>query len=456
MDEKTQLDTQETVQELEQPTSAAPIIETMKSRKKAAIFTISIVALAILGLVGYLVLFSTDQTSDTAVQQPMNNEAPSAVVSNSNVPEFLLESSQGSNGIAVGYLKKNEPATSRSFLVPKASAAEVEYEPIVFYSNLDNIFSLNTVTKESKQVTDTIGSNPVFSSIAQKLAFNKERCDVFVKDMSTNEDVLVVDGDDAFGAQGEDGSVSISSDAICYTPAAWSPDANKLAIKGTYSVNSTEMGLVGFIDMYIYDFASFSLTKIEPPEGFNTSQEFRWLNNEKVLVKYAEFGAFASLIKEQITETVVEDNSHNPTNLSSTLSLENMRTVGKTSVAVSEGMLLQSDTGAIADFKPILAVNILGNYLIKGNATGDAIDSLYTLDGMPGSQGSFKIQEVKINETRTIDLYSPDGFSAYLLGWGLNYDEIIYMAVLSGKSEVHQYTISTGTNEVLVPDLPLQ
>lgn len=409
-----------------------------------------------MGLVGYLVLFSTDQTSDTAVQQPMNNEAPIAAVSNTNVPEFLLESSQGSNGIAVGYLKKNEPATSSSFLIPKASAAEVEYEPIVFYSNLDNIFSLNTVTKESKQVTETIGSNPVFSSIAQKLAFNKERCDVFVKDMSTNEDVLVVDGDDAFGAQGEDGSVSISSDAICYTPAAWSPDANKLAIKGTYSVNSTEMGLVGFIDMYIYDFASSSLTKIKPPEGFNTSQEFRWLNNEKVLVKYAEFGAFASLIKEQITETSIEDNSHSPANLSNAFSIDSMRSVGKTLVAVSEGKLLVSDTGAVADLKSVLAVNSIGNYLIKVAEDGETVDSLYTLDGQPGSQGSFKIQEVNIDEARTIDLYNTDGFSAYMLGWGLNFDEIIYMAVLSGESEVHQYKISTNTNEVLVPDLPLQ
>lgn len=97
-----------------------------------------------------------------------------------------------------------------------------------------------------------------------------------------------------------------------------------------------------------------------------------------------------------------------------------------------------------------------GPFLLRADPETSALEDVILMSGQAGIENSFQLLDLPLKGGEVEELYRPGGFSAYMLGWGNNFDQIIYMAVLSGKSEIQQYTISTGENVTLVPDLPLQ
>ena len=94
---------------------------------------------------------------------------------------------------------------------------------------------------------------------------------------------------------------SAGKDIVCYTPIAWSPDGSKLAIGGSYSLNNSEIGLVSFTDIYIYDVNTKKIEKYDPPKPYNTTRHFFWADDAHIAAQYIESGQFAKTIKEDPT-----------------------------------------------------------------------------------------------------------------------------------------------------------
>lgn len=365
-----------------------------------------------------------------------------------NVPKYLLENDQSSMGVAVGYLKVNRQTTTGNWLIGRVHAeAETAYKSGVFYKKNDQIYVLDVATKKSEQLTmgQYVASDPVFASVSQRLAFSQGSCTVSAKDLTTKTEVVVKEG---------------QSSGQCYKPVAWSPDGNKLAFVGIESKNSPDLGLVGFGTLYIYDFVLRSLTKYDAPTGYNSVKAYSavaWKDNAEVIVSYVQWGKFASILKEQMVKIDVVSKATSEINTGVKFDLASLRTIGAREFAIGESprQMLSGPTDGSNQFAPIDGGQDVGTYLLKVNSEGTAATDVYMLNGSAGSQDSFRLYVLPASGGQKAELYTPSDFSAYALGWGLSYDELIYMAVLSGKSEIHQYDISIKKDQVLVSDLPL-
>ena len=152
----------------------------------------------------------------------------------------------------------------------------------------------------------------------------------------------------------------------------------------------------------------------------------------------------------------IADKSASPLILQSSVKLDQVQAVGGLFYAFSETQSAFMAAPTIdGTFSEVVKTNgKSGTFLLKADETNNLSD-LIMLNGQPGAENNFKLLDFKIGSGEMTELYSPPGFSAYMLGWGQNFDEVIYMAVLSGKSEIQQYSISSGKYETLVADLPL-
>lgn len=342
--------------------------------------------------------------------------------------------------------------TSESNVTKTDTPTLADYDPIVFYSKDQNIYSLNTASKGSQQITQDTGSEPVFSSITQQLAYQKT-CSVYSTPLpqSSDEHTLIIEGVDY------QGSGTFSKDVVCYKPVAWSPDGTKLAMSGMYSLNDPSLGLVSFNDIYIYDQKTKDIEKFSPPEPYNTTRHFFWTDNTHLAAQYIQSGQYASTIKEDPFIVTTTSQSITPLTLRESLKLDAIQNVGGQFYTFdsSNTSLLASQT-IDGDFKEVVKTQgNSGTFLLKADSS-NALSDVLLLSGQAGLENSFKLLDFKTATSEMTELYNPNAFSAYMLGWGKDFDEVIYMAVLSGKSEVQQYTISTNKNETLVPDLPLQ
>ncbi len=114
-------------------------------------------------------------------------------------------------------------------------------------------------------------------------------------------------------------------------------------------------------------------------------------------------------------------------------------------------------SGALADGKYTTIKNTEdgAGFLTQLNTETNNPDYLMLMAGRGGTENSFSLSKVKVTDGEKTKLFSPGGFSAYLLGWGKDYDSVIYMDDLSLKSEIRQYTISTNKDVLLQSGIPL-
>jgi len=443
-----------------------PVAPAKKSSKKRIIWIIAtLLVLVGLGLGGYYLVFSKEESATPTVSTNPATDGETTTEQKSNVPQFLLEQGAPSSGVAVGYIKLSTDKTSMSGYPVKLATAqtgtsEITYQPAIFYTNSGNIFTLNTETKETKQVTNEGGSNPVFSSMAQKLAFTRNTCDVYLRDIATNGEPLIRSGQ---------GTPTLSSfdeatdDAKCYTPLAWSPDGKNLLMQGVYSINNSEFGLVGLSDLYIYNLESGSSTKLIIPDPFNTTDAgtFSWLNDHEITGYLQEFGAYATVVAKQLS--VIDISTGDVTKVGDAEGFlpNTVKTVGDASYILAGDYTTRIDlyTGKTGDsygnFTKINTDNGIGTFLLKTNDASDSVESVVYMQGSAGTENSFTAYEISPDGADSKKLFAPKSYSSRLLGWGLNYDEIIYMDDISGKTEIKKYTISSNTDEVLISDLPL-
>lgn len=383
--------------------------------------------------------------------------------STAGVPNRLLQTSRYSHGVGVGYLLHKPTAASaqRSGLVGHASAAELSYSPAIFYtkqaSDGTQVFALDTATKETKQLTHAQAgaTHPVFASLLQRLAYAKASCSVAVLDMYANTDTVIQEGSqDVTAVVPQEGYKS----PVCYTPAGWSPDASYLAVVGTYSTHTKDLGLVSFSDLYLYDYGTKKLAKVATPAGFNSlasADDVFWQTNITLAAHYVQRGQYAATVKEDLAFVDASTTTAKPVNIQTKLDLTSVQAIGKTMYVRGTDNKLYAGTLATGELQAIAGSDATGTFLLKTETDKDTVTNILSLDGQPGMQDNFQLKSLPVSGGAKTVLYTPTSLSAYLLGWGATYDDVVYMDVLSMKSEIHSYNLTTKTDTVLLKDLPL-
>lgn len=393
----------------------------------------------------YLVLGRTSQYSP----EPVSSNAPTA----SSAQEYLLQSNQSSRGVSVGYIKMQKPTSKGNLFVGHAYAESTDYHTGVFYITLDSrIHLLDTVTKVTTAVTTNGSSAPVFSSISQSLAFKKE-CTVYAKKLGEDTETVI--------KEGVRYTTPTDTASICYAPSAWSPDGKRLAIIGT-SLADAKLGLVTLSKLYVYSIESKVLEAYDPPASFNTVYGgIRWLGNDSIAVNSAEFGEFAKVLKQKPYKVRLSDKTYTELGDNFNYDFSTAQVVGnevyaRTTNGTGEGpVALVSGPIDGGDLNKVAGSDDAGTFLVQTNSDATQATNIYMLNGSAGSENSFNLIKLPAAGGTATTLFSPKGYSAYMLGWGQDFDQIIYMAVPSGKSEIRQYTVSTQADIALVSDLPL-
>lgn len=440
-------DTSEDITKIDTTPQNSPTapVHTKRSYLKYIIPTLT----AIVGLSVLVVMIKYAKPAPVQPTQQIQPASTQYTSATTGIPSRPFQNGQTSKGTSIGYVKVDDGVSKKSsFFYGRAHAATNKYEPVLFYSKNDQIFSLNTITRATLEVTPAgaTASNPVFSSPLQMLAYRFGPCSIVIKDISSNTEEVVQQG---------------SSDGTCYTPAAWSPDGTYLAYTGTSSTSS-ELGLVSFTNLYIYTVASKTSAVVTMPTGYNSlagADGLLWQDDKSLLGHYVKRGQYAATLKEAFfvhnltTKASVEYPS--PTNAY----LGSGQLINDTLYLVSNDQPGYNKllSGSVTDGKylPVDGSDGTGSFLLETNDSSSTPSNIYVMTGVIGSENSLGISRLTTKNDQKTNLYNPKGFSAYMLGWGKDYDQIIYMAILSGKAEIQQYTISQDKNEVLVADLPM-
>jgi hypothetical protein len=436
--------------------SPEPVI--MQEKKPKHWLGVLLVILVLCAIGGGAYLFKTHtksgaQTATNSSRSSLNSSSQSSKTSTATatgISPALFKSSQAAQGIAVGYVEAKQVAMRSNPFMGQAYAATNPYEASIFYDNStssgNQIFGLTVDSKATAQVTtDQSGaSDPVFSSVSQKLAYAQGGCSVAIKGIDDNTATTIKVG---------------SQSSTCYEPSAWSPDGKYLAYVGETETNSTSLGLVDIGSLYIYDLATNSTTMITTPSNFNSVGGYAdvfWQDPTDIAVHFVDYGQDASVLKEQVVSinitTQVSTNVVTPANVD----YSSVQLVGNTMYAIdTQPQELLAGLETDGNLQAITGSDDFESYLLKTNNDNSAVTDIYGLSGQPGQQSTFSLEHLSPAGGEATKLYAPSGFSAYMLGWGQSYDDIIYMDVVSGQTEIHQYTISDNTDQTLVSNLPL-
>ena len=368
----------------------------------------------------------------------------------SGIPNYLYQSSQTSQGAAVGYLKIKQASYKSHGLLGSAiaSADNPNYQTAIFYPKSDGIYAYSKDTKSNSKVAN--GTTPVFSSILQKLATSVD-CTISFHDFTNNSDTVVATPSVAGTQPGSE----------CYRPVSWSPDGKSLLFTSNKPVSNTDIGLVTFSIPYIYDVASNKSTAVTIPDGFNSLYgNGHWQDAKTIVLSYVQWGKFASILA---TETVTFSPSFNQSTKLVTpdgISVSSIQTASKALYILStSGTVLYSGSGLESNsLKPVsgLSADAIGSYLLEINDEG-AVTHIITAQGQAGIQGGVKFYDFTIANNSQKQFYAPDSYSSNLIGWDQSYDQLIYNKFISSTSsnQIRLHTISSGQDELLVDNVNL-
>ncbi len=436
--------------------------QTRRSQKRLFIILTCVI---VAGAIAYAAFYFTS-TNNTGNTSTKNRGVPSASsplhkpsgktnssqLSNYYVPPApLLQNGRSEKGVAIGYVVGRKQISIKSNLFdPEVYADSLNYQTAVFYDNqvsgIDQVFDLNLATNTTTQLTDgTLSANqPVFSSIDQELAYAQNECSVAIMSIASGTPTVIQNG---------------SKSTTCYKPTAWSPDGHYLAYVGNTEISSPTLGLIGFSKLYIYNVNTKSSTPISAPTGFNSVGGYNdvyWQDSTHIAADYVDYGQMATILNQQLV--LVDVSNQQTTNLPTVQNLDysSVQLAGNNMYAIStqpDEIVTGIDTGSA--LQPLAGSADAGSFLLQTDPSGSMVNGIYDLAGQAGTQGSWTLNRlIPVSGQRT-QLYNIKGISAYMLGFGKSYDNIIYMDVMSGEDEIHQYTISTNSDQTLITNLPL-
>jgi hypothetical protein len=433
------------------------VIKEKKSRRWLIILLI--VAIILTAVAVFFVLKSKSTTpkassASTSTTKPTTTNTPKASRSTSapttGIANALLKSSQASQGVAIGYVKTPQVSMQSNPFMGHASAATSSYNTTVFYDNTTStgsqILGLNVDSKAVVQLTnDQSGaSDPVFSSVSQKLAYAQGGCSAAIKDLGADTTTVIKAGNQS---------------ATCYKPSAWSPDGKYLAYVGETETTIPNLGLIDIGSLFLYDLDTNSTVAVATPSGFNSVGSYSdvyWQDSSDIAAHFVNYGQYASILKEEVVSINVTSEKATDLVTPTNVDFSSVQLVGNTMYVIdSSPKELLSGLETTASLQPVTGSDNAGSFLLKTGLDGSTVTDIYDIAGQVGQQGTFSINHVVPTGSSTTKLYSPDGFSAYMVGWGQSYNDIIYMDVVSNKTEIHQYDISNKADEILVGDLPL-
>lgn len=430
-----------------------------KSRKsKFKIIYIFFAVLLVLSLLlaSWYMLNKGDGTKDASSDQTTKSSEKNETIEKiGNIPKTLFQMTQSREGIALGYVEKepnHESSLLRNLFIGRASAHQDEYDTVLFFKDSEGAISmLNTVTKEISKIVDEKGSSLVFSSVGQKLAYIKDDgCSVSLFDFDLSESNTILNGSVTFQDTIND---EIEDEEICFSPISWSPNGNKLLLKGVYSVNNQEAGLMSINRLYIYDIETKAVEKLLLSEDDNSNGTYAyWLDDVTILSSQEKRDTAFVAPTEELVTINIKDTTHIVTKFDADIALGTVQVIGNVFYAYSESntSLVMGSCSEPSKISSLGAISGGGTFLVTSKGSSY---ELFTIDGTAGEENSFTLNKTVVSTGERVELHKPEGYSAYMLGWGSSYDEIIYMNVPSGKNEIHQYSISSDVDTLMVDDL---
>lgn len=439
---------------LPQVTGANLEVDRKKKIRSTALVVLLLVCLAS-AIRGWTYEMASSQTPK-ATASPKASVAPQAA---SSVPSRLFDASGDTSGLAVGYVAKTLAGAGTNWFVPTADAAQQSYQTAVFYTkpvdSVNQIFALDVSTKTSSQLTSgtSAASDPVFSSVSQNLAYESPyaaastssgRCDLDVKNLTNGATI----------------KIASSTTNVCYTPIAWSPDGTKLLYASVDNVlSASDWGLVR---LYVYQ-AGQPAAELKAPTGNNSLEGMAdaiWTDANTVEARFENKQQVGgSIVSQQLYTISVKTQDTTPLTSPIDGDLATIQLAGtdqyfQTSTPAAAVAVVPGSGPGAGVKQAVSGTSGAASYLLQLNSQS-AVTSVIFVTGQPGEQNAMKIESVPKAGGTAKTVFTPAGFSAYLLGWAGNYNETLYVAVASGQSDIRMYNLQTKTDTDLVPGLSL-
>ncbi|HUD11372.1 MAG TPA: hypothetical protein VMS08_03100 [Candidatus Saccharimonadia bacterium] len=448
----------------ETPTAEVPI-DHQKHRRIGLIISVFAILVLLIAAGAYYVLFIHANSSKVkpvakATASPLSSPSPST---GPGVAERLLESSANVSGVSIGYLAGAPAKTVGSILAPNADAGSPSYSAVLFYtkpvSGVAQVFMYNVETGKETQISNETGggvSTPVFSSTSQELSYLHYLPAAGSASSSGNSTCELVIDNVASGKL----TRLTPTGQICNRPIAWSPDGSKLVYTATNNTLSAPDWDLS--KLFVYDLADQTSTQLTPPSGYNDIKDFAdivWNDNTTLEVVFAQHVAVGGTYTAQQAYLVnVDTKADVVTSLIPTDDLTDMQSNGNRMYATTSTGTPQIETAlGTAPANAILVPGTagVGTFLLRYDSDSSNLLSLIFTTGQAGQQNTFKINSISPAGGTATALYSPASYSATLLGWGLDYNSLLYMTFNSGESEIHMLDLTDNTDRTLVTGLTL-
>lgn len=366
----------------------------------------------------------------------------------SNVDRFLFGNSQASFGYKID---NDQLSTSRRYpfdwFSAKAYADSISYQPIYFYYGTTGIDILYTATGQSSEIVKG-GASPTFSSTSQLLAY-KKACSLYIKNLRNDKDFLIQEGFEP---------KQPTYETSCFTPIEWSPNGKILAFSETNLANAN-LGYVHVSHLYFFDVEANTITRAIYPTGYGSGSSglgynSGWLDDDRFAFDYSEFGMHADLIKTEHYILSLEAQQLSKTEGEVSYSIRDTQTVGDIMYSfknykknVEPSIITANKDGS--NVQSISKTEGAYRFLLKTDPAASFVTDIYFTIGDAGTLDSFTLKKLSLDDNQLTDVFNPSGYAVSLIGWGKNFESIIYSVYMSSHTEIRELNLITSKEEVL-------
>lgn len=90
--------------------------------------------------------------------------------------------------------------------------------------------------------------------------------------------------------------------------------------------------------------------------------------------------------------------------------------------------------------------------MLKLNENSTEVTEVLMMNGSQGESNSYNLQQLMLTDEQSKKIFTPTGYSSMLIGWGGDFDKIIYLE-FTNKNEIRQYSMKENKDELLVDNI---
>jgi hypothetical protein len=464
----------------EPPAYGPNIKNKSKNRRMVILIIITVVTLAIGAILVWLFIFGKNASDQTANNSAKTGGSTASITADlhsialpergaAKIPAAFLKHNATLSGVSLGYIKANKKVTTWPFEgTAKAGGVENEANTTVdsYYPSLLFVKSVNGKDQivgysigpntETQYSDEAVGArHAVFSSASQKISYegfikladdgssgaNGNGCDLVVKDIVSGQVKRVQ-----------------RTGKVCYNPIAWSPDGTKLLYEGINNeLNAPDWGLA---KLYIYTEQN-PQTAVPMANEINSYDGYSWWgDNTNFYARFAyhEKGNVSNRnwLSYNTTTWAVS-----ATNIPGDDDSVSAQTVGDKNYYIDSDLSDRSIRYITAGPNSISVVpntEDSGSFLLRLDKYGILSQIVFMTSSVSPTGGglqSFQANTANIDGSQKAQLFNFDSYTAWLLSWGADYNEFVYLFYNNGKLDAHVYNLETKTDYILYTGLPL-